>query len=227
MADNVPFQSGTLATPANTTVVATDDVAGLGGQVQLVKIVDATADGTNRGVITASGAFKIDGSLVTQPVSVVSLPLPANAATDRTTAAAPFSVELSDGAAFYTAAKTGQFPAALGAGGGVKVDGSGTALPISAASLPLPALAAQDHITAALPGSTRLSDGTSFYDAAKTGQLPTSLVGGRLDVSLGASPSILLVSNDELLFEMKKITSLMSILLMQFNVNAMDIEGVV
>ena len=35
-----------------------------------------------------------------------------------------------------------QLPAALGAGGGVKVDGSGTALPISAAALPLPAGAA-------------------------------------------------------------------------------------
>lgn len=32
----------------------------------------------------------------------------------------------------------GGLPAALGAGGGLKVDGSGTALPISAASLPLP-----------------------------------------------------------------------------------------
>lgn len=34
-------------------------------------------------------------------------------ATDRTTAAAPFAVELSDGAAFYTGVKTGQLPSAL------------------------------------------------------------------------------------------------------------------
>jgi hypothetical protein len=37
----------------------------------------------------------------------------ATIATDRTTAAAPFSVELSDGAAFYTGVKTGQLPSAL------------------------------------------------------------------------------------------------------------------
>lgn len=37
-----------------------------------------------------------------------------------------------------------QLPAALGAGGGLKVDGSGTALPISAASLPIPTGAATD-----------------------------------------------------------------------------------
>src|SRR5204863_1123778 len=39
--------------------------------------------------------------------------IPASPATDRTTAAAPGSVELSDGAAFYTGAKTGQLPTAL------------------------------------------------------------------------------------------------------------------
>lgn len=40
--------------------------------------------------------------------------------------------------------------------------------------------------TAGAPSSTRLSDGTSFYDAVKTGQLPASLVGGRLDANVGA-----------------------------------------
>jgi hypothetical protein len=41
-------------------------------------------------------------------------------------------------------------PVALGAGGGLKVDGSGTALPISAGALPLPAGAAADATVAAL-----------------------------------------------------------------------------
>ena len=40
------------------------------------------------------------------------------------------------------AAVLARLPAAFGAGGGLKVDGSGTALPISAASLPLPTGAA-------------------------------------------------------------------------------------
>jgi hypothetical protein len=90
-------------------------------------------------------------------------------ATDRTTAAGPFSFELSDGAAFYTGAKTGQFPAALVGGRldanlgawlgstaptvGQKAMASSVpvtlasdqpAVPISAASLPLPTGAAQD-----------------------------------------------------------------------------------
>jgi len=39
---------------------------------------------------------------------------------------------------------------------------------------------------AAAPWATRLSDGAAFYDAAKTGQLPAALVGGRLDENVGA-----------------------------------------
>jgi hypothetical protein len=46
---------------------------------------------------------------------------------------------------------------------------------------------ATDRATAAAPGSARLSDGAAFYDATKTGQLPTALVGGRLDVVVGAA----------------------------------------
>jgi len=38
----------------------------------------------------------------------------------------------------------------------------------------------------ATPVAARLSDGAAFYDATKTGQLPTVLVGGRLDENLGA-----------------------------------------
>lgn len=45
---------------------------------------------------------------------------------------------------------------------------------------------ATDRTTAGGPFSTRLSDGSAFYDAAKTGQLPTALVGGRLDTNVGA-----------------------------------------
>lgn len=39
----------------------------------------------------------------------------------------------------------------------------------------------------ATPVAVRISDGAAFYDAAKTGQLPTVLVGGRLDVNVGAA----------------------------------------
>jgi hypothetical protein len=46
---------------------------------------------------------------------------------------------------------------------------------------------ATDRVLSTAPFANRLSDGTAFYDAAKTGQLPTSLVGGRLDVVVGAA----------------------------------------
>jgi hypothetical protein len=39
---------------------------------------------------------------------------------------------------------------------------------------------------ATAPWSVELSDGTAFYVGAKTGQLPTALVGGRLDENVGA-----------------------------------------
>lgn len=37
------------------------------------------------------------------------------------------------------------------------------------------------------PSCTRLSDGTDFYDGTKTGQLPSSLVSGRLDTQVGTA----------------------------------------
>lgn len=64
----------------------------------------------------------------TQPISAVSLPLPTNAATDRSTAAAPFSVRLSDGAAFIST-----LPVSIA-----------STVAVSAVSLPLPTNAATD-----------------------------------------------------------------------------------
>lgn len=100
-------------------------------------------------------AWKVDGSAVTQPVSgtvtanagtnlntsLLALEaggnlaaiktdvdkIPTSPSTDRTTAGAPFSVELSDGSAFYTGTKTGQLPAALDGGGFLKTHEQGTA----------------------------------------------------------------------------------------------------
>lgn len=49
---------------------------------------------------------------------------------------------------------------------------------------------------AASPLLTRLSDGAAAYDAAKTGQLPGALVGGRLDVHVGAQGLTVEVQGD-------------------------------
>jgi len=45
---------------------------------------------------------------------------------------------------------------------------------------------ATDRTLATAPFSVRLSDGTAFYTAPNSGQLPGALVGGRLDVNVGA-----------------------------------------
>ena len=49
----------------------------------------------------------------------------------------------------------------------------------------IPASPSTDRTTAAAPFSVELSDGSAFYTGTKTGQLPTALVGGRLDVTIG------------------------------------------
>jgi hypothetical protein len=170
-------------------------------RAQVHVLEDATTRG-QRLAISAAGAAKVDGSAVTQPISASSLPLPSGAAQEHTAAATPSSARLSDGSAFYDATKTGQLPSALiggrldannGAWLGstaptvgqkamasslpVTIASDQSAVPVSAASLPLPTGAAQEHTAAATPSSARLSDGAAFYDAAKTGQLPAALTG--------------------------------------------------
>ena len=72
-------------------------------------IKDGAGDTTQANV--SSGRIHVDPSGVTSPISAASLPLPSGAST--------------------SALQGGGLPVALGAGGGLKVDGSGTALPIS------------------------------------------------------------------------------------------------
>lgn len=82
-------------------------------------------------------------------------------------------------------------------GGSLTVDATSLPLPTGAATEAtlaaikaktdnIPASPSQEHATAGSPSSARLSDGAAFYDAAKTGQLPAALVGGRLDQNVGA-----------------------------------------
>lgn len=153
--------------------------------------------GGNSATVTASNALKVDGSAVTQPISAASLPLPTGAATaSNQTTPGSQTTKLNDGTntAAVKAASTAAVatdPAlvvAVSPNNSVAVTGTfwQATQPISAASLPLPTGAAQEHATAASPHAARLSDGAAFYDAAKTGQLPSALVGGRLDTNTGA-----------------------------------------
>jgi hypothetical protein len=84
MADNVAITPGSGKTVLADEV--TDGTLGT-GIVQIVKIMDATLDGTNKLIVSAAGAAKVDGSAVTQPVSIASQPSEAlNATSDLTRA---------------------------------------------------------------------------------------------------------------------------------------------
>jgi hypothetical protein len=72
-------------------------------------------------------------------------------------------------------------PAALGAGGGLKVDGSGTALPVSAASLPLPSGAATETTLASVLTQSDFDTKVgSLTEAAPASDTASSGVNGRL-----------------------------------------------
>jgi hypothetical protein len=66
MADNIDVTPGTGKTVLADEV--TDGVMGT-GIAQMVKIMDGTLGGTDKAVVSAAGALKVDGSGVTQPVS--------------------------------------------------------------------------------------------------------------------------------------------------------------
>lgn len=128
MADDLTLQSSAPATPAANTVARTDQL-GTGQHVPYGKIMDGTADGTAVMVVTASGAAKVDGSAVTQPVSIASaVPVTDNSGSltvDGTVAATQSGTwTVQPGNTANTTAW--------------KVDGSAVTQPVSAASLPLP-----------------------------------------------------------------------------------------
>jgi hypothetical protein len=149
--DSTAFTFGTTAVGNMSAVVddtATNTVAeNSAGAVRMntnrILYVDVSKTAAN------TTAIKVDGSAVTQPTSDT-----------HTTAAAPLSTQLSDGAAFYTGTKTGQLPTALDGSGFLKVHEQGTAA-ISASSLPLPTGAAQDATLTGGTMTTRVTDGTN------------------------------------------------------------------
>jgi len=120
MADNVAITAG-----AGTTVAADEVTDGTLGtvKVQMVKIMDATLDSTNKLVVSAAGAMKTDGSAVTQPVSAASLPLPSGAAQDSTLTGGTQKTKIVDSG--------GTNVATVSAAGAVKVDASSVAVPIT------------------------------------------------------------------------------------------------
>lgn len=165
-------------------------------------------DGTISG---GPGAGLTDTELRATPVPI-SGTISATGSFWPTAAASPLSARLSDGSAFYDAAKTGQLPTSL-SGGKLDVTATqngtwnvGTLSTLTTVTNPVAATqsGAWSNVgvtgtfwptTAASPGAQRLSDGSAFYDAAKTGQLPSALVSGRLDVNIGAASATNISTN--------------------------------
>lgn len=144
MADNVTLQSTTPATPPAATVLATDDVSGV--HYPRSKL-DGGGDGASVPILSGGG---VEASALRVTI-----------ASDST---GVLSVDDNGGALTVDSA---QLPAALAAGGGLKVEGvaGGVAVPVSAATLPLPSGAATsaaqataqtalDAIKAAVEGAT-------------------------------------------------------------------------
>ena len=178
---------------------------------QQVFVGAGTAGTPAGGVVSVQGVgggtpVPVSGTFwqATQPVSVSSLPLPAGAATEATLAAVGSLLVTELDVALSTRASEATLSAIKDTDGVKKITdplpagtneigkvAQGTA---AAATAPWPVRAsdgtafinvALEHVTAASPHAARLSDGSAFYDAAKTGQLPSALVGGRLDVNAG------------------------------------------
>ena len=133
-----------------------------------------------------SGGLRVDGSGVTQPVSIAAsvavtgpltdaqlraTPVPvsgtvtaSNASVSATGSAPPASATLSGGSVTTSAPTytTGQMNAlSLNTSGGLRVDGSGVTQPISAVSLPLPTGAATNAILTGGTQQSRITDGTN------------------------------------------------------------------
>lgn len=142
-----------------------------------------TAGTASADVITVQGrasmtALVVDGSGVTQPVSAASLPLPTGAATAAkqpalgTAGAASADVITVQGRASMTA---------------LVVDGSAVTQPVSAAALPLPALAATSTKQSDGSQKTQVVDGSGNVIGATSNALDINIKSGSVSLPTGAS----------------------------------------
>jgi hypothetical protein len=168
---------------------------------------------SDQSAVPVSGAF----FQATQPVSAVTLPLPTGASTEATlsslngkvpvqgqalmAASVPVTIASNQSTvpvsgAFFQATQPVSIAAtvAISAAALPLPAGAATEATLSSLNTKIPASPSTDRTTAAAPFSTRLSDGAAFYDSTKTGQLPAALIGGRLDVNIGASSATVPVS---------------------------------
>jgi len=130
--------------------------------------------------LTQDNAPFLDGTDYVRPAGFILDEVAGTALTEDDVGAARMDSKRAQITTLEDATTRGQ-RAAISAAGRLSVDASGVAVPITdnAGSLTIDA-------PVGTPVAARLSDGAAFYDAAKTGQLPTALVGARLDTNVGA-----------------------------------------
>lgn len=169
MADNVDFQSATLATPAAATKIATDD-GGAGGHVQLMKLA-ISADGSVV-LIPADAANGLDVD-VTRVAGVVHVDDNAGSLTVDAPVGTPVFARLSDGAAVLIGQKVmaSSLPVVIASDQGVlHVDDNAGSLTVDA--------------PVGTPVFARLSDGAAALIGQKTMALS-------LPVALASDQSVL------------------------------------
>ncbi|HUU35440.1 MAG TPA: hypothetical protein VMW48_15350, partial [Vicinamibacterales bacterium] len=151
-----------MSTGATTELVVVTDE---NGNLAAVKPASSAALATDAALVVAVSPNN------TVPVSAAALPLPAGAATEATLATRAADATLTGGTQ-RTRITDGTDEALVSGAGALHVDGSAVTQPVSAASLPLPTGAATE---------------ATLASRAAAAQLPGALVGGRLDVNVGAA----------------------------------------
>ena len=154
MADNL------AVTPGSGKTILADEVTDgtlSTGVVAFGKIMDGTLDSTNKLVVTAGGAAKVDGSATTQPVSAASLPLPTGAATSANQTTANSSLGNIDTSTATVATKT----TAIDTNAGATTDAAATAGSTGTVSAKLRRISAdidsiKTNTAAATPAGTNL-----------------------------------------------------------------------
>lgn len=139
----------------------------------------------------SSTRLLVDGSGVTQPASVASLPLPSGAATAANQSTLIGHVDGIEGLLTTIDADTGNIDAKLPvlASGRIPVDGSGVTQPVSAAALPLPSGAATATNQSTANSSLSSIDGK--LAALQSGAMPVGDNGGSLTVDgRSGSPAV-------------------------------------
>jgi len=185
MADNVAVTAG------SGTSVATDDVSGV--HFQKIK-VDAGGDGASVPVIAGRQAAAASVPVVVSNEDKAIFGAVDETAPSTDTASSGLNGRLQRIAQRITSL-IALLPAALGAGGGIKVDGSGTALPVSATDLDIRNLVNTDVVTAELSATDNaVLDAIAAVEGATNGAAVITDADGTIQQYLRGLVKLLITS---------------------------------